>query len=142
MEISFYLYFGEKIEINRVLKTSLYEIRKFQNTIYLSISYAQSMRCNTVLPLSLWSCSEEVEVTVSEISVGKYMAFAFQGLRFIIIYIYIYFFFFSVDKQLLFFRNMFGESESSRHTMRNFKQLTLHMLVFEGVIFPNVSTPH
>ena len=65
MEISIYLYFGEKIEINRVLKTSLYEIRKFQNMIYLSISYAQLMRCNTVLPLSLWSCSEEVEVTVS-----------------------------------------------------------------------------
>ena len=65
MEISIYLYFGEKIEINRVLKMSLYEIRKFRNTIYLSMSYAQSMRCNTVLPLSLWSCNEEVEVTVS-----------------------------------------------------------------------------
>ena len=141
MEISIYLYFGEKIEINRVLKTSLYEIRKFQNTIYLSISYAQSMRCNTVLPLSLWSCSEEVEVTVSL----KFQSGNIWRLRcrvcVLYIYIYIYFFFFSVDKQLLFFRNTFGESESSRHTVRNFKQLTLHMSVFEGVIFPNVSTP-
>ena len=85
MEISIYLYFGEKIEINRVLKTSLYEIRKFQNTIYLSISYAQSMRCNTVLPLSLWSCSEEVEVTVSL----KFQLGNIWRLRFIIIIIII-----------------------------------------------------
>ena len=34
-------------------KSSLYEIRKFQNTIYLSISYAQSMRC---LPFCLFLC--------------------------------------------------------------------------------------
>ena len=86
MEISIYLYFGEKIEINRVLKMSLYEIRKFRNTIYLSMSYAQSMRCNTVLPLSLWSCNEEVEVTVSL----KFQSGNIWRLRFIIIYIYIY----------------------------------------------------
>ena len=138
MEISFYLYFGEKIEINRVLKTSLYEIRKFQNTIYLSISYAQSMQCNTVLPLSLWSCSEEVEVTVSlKFQMGNIWRLRFR-VCVLLLYIYIYIF---VDKRLLFFRNTFDESESSKHTMRNFKELTLHMSVFEGVIFPNVSTP-
>ena len=137
MEISIYLYFGEKIEIDRVLKMSLYEIRKFWNTIYLSISYAQSMRCNTVLPLSLWSCNEEVEVTMSL----KFQSGNIWRLRFrvciLLFYIYI---FFPVDKRLLFFRNTFGESESSRHTVQNFKELTLHMLVFEGVIFPTVST--
>ena len=95
MEISIYLYFGEKIEINRVLKTSLYEIRKFQNTIYLSISYAQSMRCNTVLPLSLWSCSEEVEVTVSL----KFQSGNIWRLRCRVCVLYIYIFF-SVDKRL------------------------------------------
>ena len=140
MEISFYLYFGEKIEINRVLKTSLYEIRKFQNTIYLSISYAQSMRCNTVLPLSLWSCSEEVEVTVSlKFQMGNIWRLRFR-VCVLLLYIYIYIYIF-VDKRLLFFRNTFDESESSKHTVRNFKELTLHMSVFEGVIFPNVSTP-
>ena len=94
MEISIYLYFGEKIEINCVLKTSLYEIRKFQDTIYLSISYAQSMWCNTVLPLSLWSCSEEVEVTVSL----KFQSGNIWRLRcrvcVLLLYIYIYIFFF------------------------------------------------
>ena len=100
MEISIYLYFGEKIEIDRVLKMSLYEIRKFWNTIYLSISYAQSMRCNTVLPLSLWSCNEEVEVTMSL----KFQSGNIWRLRFrvciLLFYIYI---FFPVDKRLLFF---------------------------------------
>ena len=92
MEISFYLYFGEKIEINRVLKTSLYEIRKFQNTIYLSISYAQSMQCNTVLPLSLWSCSEEVEVTVSlKFQMGNIWRLRFR-VCVLLLYIYIYIF--------------------------------------------------
>ena len=99
------------------------------------------MWCNTVLPLSLWSCSEEVEVTVSL----KFQSGNIWRLRcrvcVLLLYIYIYIFFFSVDKRLLFFRNTFDESESSRHTVRNFKQLTLHMLVFEMVIFPNVSTP-
>ena len=42
-------YFREKIE----WKMSLYEIKKFQNTIYLSISYAQSMRCS---PFCLFLC--------------------------------------------------------------------------------------
>ena len=59
----------------------------------------------------------------------------------LLLYIYIYIFF-SVDKQLLFFRNMFGESESSKHTVRNFKDLTLYMSVFEGGIFANVSTSY
>ena len=95
MEISIYLYFREKIEINRVLKTSLYEIRKFQNTIYLSISYAQSMQCNTVLPLSLWSCSEEVEVIVSlKFQSGNIWRLRFIIIIIIIIIIYIYIFFF------------------------------------------------
>ena len=95
MEISIYLYFGEKIEINRVLKTSLYEIRKFQNMIYLSISYAQSMRCNTFLPLSLWSCSGKVEVTVSlKFQSGNIWRLRFIIILYVYIYIYIYIFFF------------------------------------------------
>ena len=137
MEISIYLYFGEKIEINRVLKMSLYEIRKFRNTIYLSMSYAQSMRCNTVLPLSLWSCNEEVEVTVSlKFQLGNIWRLRFR-VCILLFYIYI-----PVDRRLLFFRNTFIESESSKYTVRNFKDLTLHVSVFEGGIFANVSTPY
>ena len=108
MEISIYLYFGEKIEINRVLKMSLYEIRKFRNTIYLSMSYAQSMRCNTVLPLSLWSCNEEVEVTVSlKFQLGNIWRLRFRVcILLFYIYIYIYIFlwiggFFFLETRLL-----------------------------------------
>ena len=103
MEISIYLYFGEKIEIDRVLKMSLYEIRKFWNTIYLSISYAQSMRCNTVLPLSLWSCNEEVEVTMSL----KFQSGNIWRLRFrvciLLFYIYIYIYIFLWISSFFFF---------------------------------------
>ena len=109
MEISIYLYFGEKIEINRVLKTSLYEIRKFQNTIYLSISYAQSMRCNTFLPLSLWSCSGKAEVTVSlKFQSGNIWRLRFRVCALLLFYmcIYIYIIFFLWISGFFFFRNM------------------------------------